>query len=265
MSGGLRLDLDDLVDLSHVIEKVVGRPLTPDESSRLNAAYHEAGAVPSGATLRALCESLQRVDLPQIGTVEPSSSDRILHAAVGCVSRNGVAGMSMRAVAEAAGVSHGSVQHHFGGKAALIAAVDSHILRRFDQALESTAEPSRSGDDGLGDLFLTFVREYPDVVDYLGRALTEGREIGVTMFDELLKVATAEGDKLRAAGLVRDDLDPVWAALNPLIMRLTTIMLRSKIARHIPDPFSTPAQLERWDATVRSFIRNGQGDQGHPR
>ncbi|MGY1994492.1 hypothetical protein [Mycolicibacterium fortuitum] len=111
---------------------------------------------------------------------------------------------------------------------------------------------------------MTLVREYPDVVDYLGRALTEGREVGVTMFDDLFKVATAESDKLRAARLLRDDLDPAWAALNPLILRLTTIMLRSKIARHMPDPFATPARLERWDATVKSFIRDGQGHQGHP-
>ena len=65
MSDAHRLDLDDLVELSHVIEEVIGRPLSPDESSRLKAAYQAAGAVPAGTTLGALRERLQRVDLPQ--------------------------------------------------------------------------------------------------------------------------------------------------------------------------------------------------------
>ncbi|MGY1994489.1 TetR/AcrR family transcriptional regulator [Mycolicibacterium fortuitum] len=109
MNDAHRLDLDDLVDLSYVIEGVVGRTLRPDESSRLKAAYLEAVAVTAGTTLRALGERLQRVELPQTGTVEPSSSDRILRAAVACLSGDGTAATSLRAVAEAAGVSHGSI------------------------------------------------------------------------------------------------------------------------------------------------------------
>lgn len=257
MSDAHRLDLDDLVELSHVIEEVIGRALSPDESSRLKAAYQAAGAVPAGTTLGALRERLQRVDLPHTATNKPSNADRILHAAVGCLSRHGTDATTMRAVAEAAGVSHGLVQHYFRDKAGLITAVDSHILRRFNQALESTTEPSSGGLDDVGERLLTLAREYPDVADYLGIALSEGRDIGVTIFEDLFKIATAQDAKLRAAGLLRDDLDPVWSALNPLILRLTTIVLRSKIARHIP--FSTPAELQRWNDSVTSFIRHGQG------
>jgi hypothetical protein len=53
------LDLDDLVDLSHVIQEVIGRALTPEESSRLKSAYQNAGSAPAGATLTALRTALQ--------------------------------------------------------------------------------------------------------------------------------------------------------------------------------------------------------------
>lgn len=56
-----RLDLDDLVDLSRVIQDVVGRSLSPDESSRLKSAYQAAAAEPDGATLQALWAALERI------------------------------------------------------------------------------------------------------------------------------------------------------------------------------------------------------------
>ncbi|ART74398.1 hypothetical protein BTO20_37920 (plasmid) [Mycobacterium dioxanotrophicus] len=57
MSAGL--NLDDLVDLSHVIQQVVGRSLSPDESSRLKAAYQAAGTA-AGATLQTLRAALEQ-------------------------------------------------------------------------------------------------------------------------------------------------------------------------------------------------------------
>lgn len=59
MSELSRLDLDDLVDLSRVIQGVIRRALAPDESSRLKTAYQAARATPAGTTLEALNEALQ--------------------------------------------------------------------------------------------------------------------------------------------------------------------------------------------------------------
>lgn len=53
------LDLDDLVDLSQVIQHVIGRALSPDESSRLKAAYQAAGTATKGPTLKTLHKVLQ--------------------------------------------------------------------------------------------------------------------------------------------------------------------------------------------------------------
>jgi AcrR family transcriptional regulator len=60
--------------------------------------------------------------------VEPSSEERIRDAALKSLATHGVAATSLRMVAEAAGVSLGLVQHYFGTKAALVAAVDQYVL-----------------------------------------------------------------------------------------------------------------------------------------
>ena len=42
------------------------------------------------------------------------------------------------------------------------------------------------------------------------------------------------------------------------ILRVGATMLRHHIERHIPEPFYTPTQLQRWDSAVTALIRKGQ-------
>jgi hypothetical protein len=60
LSFGARVDLDDVVALCHLIEGVVGRPLNPEESSKLKAAYQRTQSAPGGATLHAMAQVLWR-------------------------------------------------------------------------------------------------------------------------------------------------------------------------------------------------------------
>ena len=62
----------------------------------------------------------------RVGAVELTTVERIRNAALRIVAVQGVAGTSLRAVAAAAGVSLGLVQHHFATKAGLIKAVDDY-------------------------------------------------------------------------------------------------------------------------------------------
>lgn len=54
------LNLDDVVALAAVIERITGRALSPDQSSALKNAYQAACSTGSGATLLAVAESLAR-------------------------------------------------------------------------------------------------------------------------------------------------------------------------------------------------------------
>jgi TetR/AcrR family transcriptional regulator, regulator of cefoperazone and chloramphenicol sensitivity len=191
---------------------------------------------------------------------EPSSTDRIRDAALKSFAANGIAATSLRTVAEAAGTSIGLVQHYYGTKAALIAAVDDYVLRVIANAVESGPLPPPPADPlvEMGRRTTTLIAEQPDVVDYLGRALVEGDSIGSQIFDGLVGISTEQGRQLRERHQISRDLDAVWAAINPLVLRLGAIILRTHIERHIPEPFTTPTQLRRWDDAVTALIREGQ-------
>lgn len=192
--------------------------------------------------------------------VEPTTRERIVNAAIECYAQQGVSNTPLRAVADAANVSVGLIQHHFGNKAGLTAAVDEEVIRIFGESLESEPMPGPPADHlvELRGRFAQLVLDHPVVMDYVAHALSQGEEIGKVIFDGLLRISEAQGDKFDEHGLVREDLDLLWATINPLILRVGAIILRKHIERHLPEPFYTPTQLQRWDNAVRSLIRTGQ-------
>ena len=62
------------------------------------------------------------------GPDQLSTVERIRRAALASFAVHGTAATTLRAVATAAGVSLGLVQHHFATKSGLIKAVDDHVL-----------------------------------------------------------------------------------------------------------------------------------------
>jgi TetR/AcrR family transcriptional regulator, regulator of cefoperazone and chloramphenicol sensitivity len=192
--------------------------------------------------------------------VEPSSIDRIRDAAIKTFAAHGVAATSFRMVAEAAGTSIGLVQHYFHAKAALVAAIDDYVVQVIGEILESSPLPEPPADPliEIGRRVTTLLRDHSEVMDYVGRALLEGDRIGSVVFDGLLEISAAQRDLLTDQGLTRPDLDPLWAALNPLLLRMSAVLLRTHIERHLPEPFTSPAQLQRWDTAVTRLIREGQ-------
>jgi TetR/AcrR family transcriptional regulator, regulator of cefoperazone and chloramphenicol sensitivity len=163
----------------------------------------------------------------------------------------------LRSVAEAAGISVGLVQHYYGTKSALIEAVDDYAVRVISDALVGGPLPPLPEDPSLvmGRRITTVMAEQSDVVAYIGRALVEGDSIGAEIFDGLLGVSKAQRDRLVERNQLSQDLDPLWTPLNVLLLRLGPVLLRSHIERHLPEPFNTPTQLERWDDAVMLLIR----------
>jgi AcrR family transcriptional regulator len=189
---------------------------------------------------------------------EPSAIERIRDAALKSFATQGSSGTSLRAVAAAAGVSLGLVQHHFATKAGLIKAVDDHVLAMVithitkpvpDTTSDSVAE--------IGDRVTGMILELPDIVDYVGRALVDGRPVGYMIFDALLNSGTARWNQRGERGETRPDLDLTWAAVNSLVLALGTFILRGHIERNLPEPLTNPAQLQRWHASVTMLLREG--------
>jgi len=189
---------------------------------------------------------------------EPSAIERIRDAALKSFATQGSSGTSLRAVAAAAGVSLGLVQHHFATKAGLIKAVDDYVLAMVithitkpvpDTTSDSVAE--------IGGRVTGMILELPDIVDYVGRALVDGRPVGYMIFDALLNSGTARWNQCGERGETRPDLDLTWAAVNSLVLALGTFILRGHIERNLPEPLTNPAQLQRWHASVTMLLREG--------
>jgi AcrR family transcriptional regulator len=191
---------------------------------------------------------------------EPSSEERIRDAALRSFASQGVAATSMRMVADTAGVSLGLVQHYFKTKAALVNTVDHHVLEVISEALGAAAMPGAPAEalEEAGKRMTRLTTDHPLVINYLARALCEGGEIGSVVFDGLVGISTAQRDHFREQGSLREDLDPLWAVLNPLILRVGAFILRPHIERHLGEPFFTATQLERWDDAVTKALRQGQ-------
>lgn len=166
----------------------------------------------------------------------------------------------MRAVAGAAGISTGLVQHCYGTKAALVDAVNDHVLWVISDALEGAPYPAPPEDPSseMGRRITALMTEHPDVIDYLAHALVEGDAIGSEIFDGLVAISEAKRDVFVELQQIRPDIDLFWAAMLTVTLRLGAIILRGHIDRHLPEPFSTPSQLKRWDAAVMALISHGQ-------
>jgi AcrR family transcriptional regulator len=194
----------------------------------------------------------------QAAAEELSAIDRIRNAAMKILATHGASGTSLRAVAAAAGVSLGSVQHHFATKAGLVKAVDDWalavVVTAITQPIPDTTPDSVAE---IGDRVTRMIAEQPEIADYIGRALMDGRPVGDMIFDSLLNSGMARWHRRSERGETRADLDLTWAAINSLVLALGALMMRGHIERHLPEPLTSPAQLERWQGSVNSLLREG--------
>lgn len=62
--------------------------------------------------------------------MENDSRSRLLDAALELLGRTGAGGFTVRAAENAASLPHGSVRHHFGDRAGMVAALFDHLAER---------------------------------------------------------------------------------------------------------------------------------------
>lgn len=193
-----------------------------------------------------------------LAVAERTNVERIRYAALKSFAAYGIGATSLRAVAAAAGVSLGLVQHHFATKAGLVKAVDDYVLALVVAEM-SQPVPEQTDDSvaEIGNRVTRIISEHPDVAGYVGRALVDGSPLGTTLFDALMKAGMARWNHRVERGETRPDLDVTWAVINALVLALGAVSLRTHIDRHLAEPFTTPAQLQRWQAATDTLLREG--------
>jgi AcrR family transcriptional regulator len=195
----------------------------------------------------------------RLGGDELRKLERIRRAALKSFATKGAAGTSLRSVAADAGVSLGLVQHHFETKSGLIKAVDDYVMSVVIDVVARPVSAPHAKDSiaDMGSRVTALLLENPDVVDYFGRALIDGSQLGNTVWDTLSAFGTARWTARKEDGEARDDIDVTWASLNSLVLAVGTLIVRGHIERQIPGAFTTPEQLDRWQHSVNTLLREG--------
>ena len=102
----------------------------------------------------------------------PGVRDGLLRAAVDELVEHGSAGISLRAVARRAGVSHAAPKHHFGDRAGLLTAVATQGFHDLTTALHQ-ASAGRPADElsALGLAYVDFGLAHPALFDLMFRTV----------------------------------------------------------------------------------------------
>ena len=90
--------------------------------------------------------------------------DALLKAAETVLERDGVQGLTLRAAAREAGVSHAAPTHHFGDMTGLLSELAAVGFRRFGAALREAASQQGTAHarlDAMGMAYVTFARSHP--------------------------------------------------------------------------------------------------------
>jgi AcrR family transcriptional regulator len=184
---------------------------------------------------------------------------RIRNAALDGFAADGVAATSIRDVAKRAGVSPGLVQHYFASKAALVQAVNEYVVQIASEAFRDLPESGSAVDvqQQLGDTVTASVREHPTALLYVARCSADGEPAALQIFDAFVAIVREHWQRLADQGLLRPDTDLTWSALQGVVLVLGTVLLKDAFDRHLPAPFFTAEQMERWNTANNALFRQG--------
>lgn len=176
--------------------------------------------------------------------------------------------VSVRQIAQAAGVSPGLVLHHFGSKDGLRQEVDRHVLAVFEAVLREVAvrdpagDPEQGPQHGLGAAVLRHLPADSPVPAYLGRLLLSGSEAGRALFRRLFELSRRALEQMERAGQAAAGRDPQVRAAFLLVNDLALLLLRPRVAEVLGvDPLSAEG-LERWAPEVLAIYGGGLTAEG---
>ncbi|HEY7093323.1 MAG TPA: TetR/AcrR family transcriptional regulator [Ktedonobacterales bacterium] len=151
-----------------------------------------------------------------------TTRQQILHAAFALIRREGVARLTIEAVAQEAGLSKGGVLYHFRSKESLIEAMVASLVERFDSDIETARREESEGErSASGSWLRAYIRasagpaeDDEDTVALLAAVATDPRLLAPLQAQYARWQALAETDGVdpALATVIRLALDGLWMA-----------------------------------------------------
>jgi AcrR family transcriptional regulator len=143
---------------------------------------------------------------------------QLLAAARDILQERGRAGLSLRAIADRAGVAPGTVYYHYADKAALLGGLAIDGFRQLADAMRAAYDtgPPDAGLRTTGGAYLTFLREKPELYELMYEALDEGRREDVAAaeaeaFAVSRQAIMADFASLHAPEVAHKIAEAIWA------------------------------------------------------
>ena len=194
----------------------------------------------------------------RIGRGDLRAAAVIRDSAMQLFAERGAAGVTVREIAAAAGVSPGLVMHHYGSKDGLKDAADRRAAAFFEEML---GEMARTGEGGgsasLAELLATRLEDEPVLVEYVRRLLLDGGDAADALFVKLFDASEAGMRSLVDAGIARPAQDERTRTAFLLANDLSLLLLRRQITGVTgTDPLARSG-LAVWTAAVMDVYTGG--------
>lgn len=162
------------------------------------------------------------------GTDDRTAKARIRDAAIARFAADGVAGTTVRAIAEDAGVSAALVIHHFGSKQRLRTACDAHVAA----TIRERKHAAMAAGPGLDPLAAwRGAQEGPPLLAYLARTIIDGSPEVATLVDEMVTDAAGYMAEGVETGVLRPTEYPYERAAVLTVWSLGALVLHEHLHR----------------------------------
>ena len=189
--------------------------------------------------------------------------DALLEAAERVLERDGLPGLTLRAVAREAGVSHAAPTHHFGDLTGLVSELAAIGFRRFGMAMAAaaTAPPSEHGHGAASArAYVGFARAHPGMYGLMFR--TERLDMtrpslreaaGASFAGFTGAIGAYRGEQISTERLTLEQAGALTLAWS-MVHGFSTLLLDGRLANilgRLPEGTDAEALLE---ATLRATI-----------
>ncbi|MCW2528410.1 MAG: putative HTH-type transcriptional regulator [Pseudonocardiales bacterium] len=173
----------------------------------------------------------------------------------------GVAGATVRAIAERSGVSPSLVLHHFGSKQGAIEEVSSWVVRLMrEETLAVDKRPAPTDDDPssghesrlavVGRLLV----DVPNLGGYLRRMLLDAQPEGLTWFREAVQATATDIRDREVRGMARQSADIQAEAAMLLVLTFAPLLLQPLLEHAIDIDLSEETGRARWRAAQLELL-----------
>lgn len=185
---------------------------------------------------------------------------RIRDAAIELFAASGFDKTSVKAIADAAGVSPGLVIHHYGSKDELRRVCDEHVITKLiDERFASAEAPSAS----LVQQLLAEVATGGSKFSYIARLLIEPGQAGDELFARLVASTEQNLREGRESGSIKPASDPEATAMLLTVFGLAQFLVRDRFAQVLgADPFSAEGAARLTLPTLELFTEGLYANTG---